>query len=257
MPDLANYAPLLAQVELRDRSEASCVSENGAFCFGWLSDNWDRYVEPTIEHLILVGVSVVAGFLIAFGLAYLSHRQRWLQPGFTTATGILYTIPSIAFFALLLPITGRGDTTAVIALTAFALQIIYRNIITGLNQVPADVKDAGVGMGMSTNQLFWRIELPMSVPEIIAGLRIATVSTVAIATLAVFAGAGGLGNQFTTDIDFKTNVIFASLICVAMAIILDICLVILQKFLAPWQSPKAERETKATRAADLGRRLPA
>ena len=96
-----------AQVEIRDRSEAAAASpRTGRSASTGSSDNWDRYVDPTIEHLILVGVSVVAGFLIAFGLAYLSHRRRWLQPGFTSATGILYTIPSIAFFALLLPITG-------------------------------------------------------------------------------------------------------------------------------------------------------
>ncbi|MBA2545318.1 MAG: ABC transporter permease [Solirubrobacterales bacterium] len=246
--------PLSAQVEIRDRSGGDCVTDNGAFCFDWLSDNWDRYVDPTIEHLILVAVSVIAGFLIAFGLAYLSHRKRWLQPGFTSATGILYTIPSIAFFALLLPITGRGTLTGLIALTAFALQILYRNINTGLNNVPDDVKEAGIGMGMSPNQLFWKIELPLSVPEIIAGLRIATVSTVAIATLAVFAGAGGLGGEFTTQIDFKTNVIFASLICVTMAIVFDVGLLIVQAFLSPWRSAAVEGKTKSRRAFGMFRR---
>lgn len=235
---------LLAQVEIRDRAGGDCVTDNGWFCFDWLSDNWDRWIDPTIEHLILVGVSVIAGFLIAFGLAYLSHRRRWLQPGFTSATGILYTVPSIAFFALLLPITGRGTLTGLIALTAFALQILYRNINTGLNNVPAEVKEAGIGMGMSPNQLFWKIELPLSVPEIVAGLRIATVSTVAIATLAVFAGAGGLGGEFTTQIDFKTSVIFTALICVGMAIILDVCLLILQSLLTPWRSPSFEEKAK-------------
>ena len=110
-------------------------------------------------------------------------------------TGVLYTVPSIAFFVLLLPITGRGTDTAIIALTAYTLQIIYRNIVAGLANVPAEAKDSGRGMGMTQRQLLWRVELPLAVPEIIAGLRIATVSTVAIATLAVFAGAGGLGAE--------------------------------------------------------------
>ena len=130
-------------------------------------------------------------------MALASHRRRWLVPPFIGATGVLYTIPSLAFFFLLLPITGRGTDTAIIALTAYTLQIIYRNIVAGLANVPREAKDAGRGMGMTDAQLLWRVELPLAVPEIIAGLRIATVSTVAIATLAVFAGGGrpGLGDR--------------------------------------------------------------
>ena len=107
----------------------------------------DRYVTPTLEHLVLVSVSVALGFAIAFGMALLSHRRRWLVPPFIGATGILYTIPSLAFFFLLLPITGRGTDTAIIALTAYNLQIIYRNIVAGLANVPAEAKDAGRGHG--------------------------------------------------------------------------------------------------------------
>ena len=120
MPDAGAAAQLLAQVEIRERTGESCPERNPFFCFDWAADNYDRYVDPTLEHIVLVGVSVVAGFLIAFALAYLSHRRRWLMPAFLGGTGILYTIPSMAFFALLLPITGRGDSvTAIIALTAF------------------------------------------------------------------------------------------------------------------------------------------
>jgi osmoprotectant transport system permease protein len=235
MPDAA--FSLLAQVEIRERTGESCVERNPFFCFDWAADNYDRYIDPTIEHLVLVMVSVVAGFLIAFALAYTSHRRRWLMPAFLGGTGILYTIPSVAFFALLLPVTGRGQLTAIIALTAFSLQIIYRNIVAGLANVPEGAKDAGRGMGMTANQLFRRVELPLAVPEIVAGLRIATVSTVAIATLAVFAGGGGLGTEFAGgQIDFKTNVIIASLLCVVMAVIFDLLLVLLQSFITPWRS---------------------
>jgi osmoprotectant transport system permease protein len=233
---LADLVPL-AQVEIRDRSgDTDCVVENGTFCFDWAADNIDRYVEPTLEHLVLVGVSVIAGFLIAFGLALLSHRRRWLIPPFITATGILYTVPSIAFFVLLLPFTGRGTVTGIIALTAYALQIIYRNMIAGLNNVPVEAKEAGRGMGMTDSQLFWRVELPLSVPEIVAGLRIATVSTVAIATLAFLAGAGGLGTEIYNQIDFKTNVLLAGGLCVAMAVTLDLALLLLQRLAAPWRT---------------------
>ena len=110
-------------------------------------------------------------------------------------------MPSIAFFLLLLPITGRGTDTAIIALTAYTLQIIYRNIVAGLANVPAEAKDAGRGMGMTDRQLLWRVELPLALPEIIAGLRIATVSTVAIATLAVFAGPAAWAAEIYADLD--------------------------------------------------------
>ncbi len=184
------------------------MQRNGAFCFEWAADNLvDRYLTPTLEHLALVSVSVALGFAIALGLALVSHRRRWLTPAITGLTGVLYTVPSIAFFLLLIPITGRGTDTAIIALTAYTLQIIYRNAVAGLANVPAEARDSGRGMGMTPRQLLWRVELPLAVPEIIAGLRIATVSTVAIATLAVFAGAGGLGAEIYANLTFKTGII--------------------------------------------------
>ncbi|MGH2955665.1 MAG: ABC transporter permease [Solirubrobacterales bacterium] len=251
----ASLAPELAQVEIRDRSDTNCVQEDGTFCFDWAIDNLDRYVTPTLEHLLLVGVSVIAGFVLAFALALLSHRQRWLIPPFTGATGILYTIPSLAFFFLLLPVTGRGRDTAIIALTAYTLQIIYRNVVAGLNNVPGEAKDAGRGMGMTERQLLWRVELPLSVPEIVAGLRIATVSTVAIATLAVFAGGGGLGVEIYNSIDFKTGLLIASFLAVGMAVLFDLLLVLMQRLLTPWTAaPAGERTERGSRFIDLFRR---
>jgi osmoprotectant transport system permease protein len=230
----------LAQSELgpdffRDRSNPDCVQRNGAFCFGWAADNIDRYVTPTLQHLAMVSVSVALGFVIALGLAVLSHRRRWLVPGITGLTGILYTVPSIAFFLLLIPITGRGTDTAIIALTAYTLQIIYRNTVAGLSNVPAEARDSGRGMGMTPRQLLLGVELPLAVPEIIAGLRIATVSTVALATLAVFAGAGGLGAEIYSNLTFKTNIIIAGGIAILMAIGFDALLVGAQRLISPWR----------------------
>jgi osmoprotectant transport system permease protein len=225
----------------RDRSEPSCIQDNGAFCFDWAIDNYsDRYLGPALEHIALVGVSVAAGFAIALALALLSHRRRWLIPPLNVSTGVLYTIPSIAFFFLLLPITGRGNVTAVIALTAYTLQILYRNIVAGLANVPAESKDAGRGMGMSDRQLLWRVELPLALPEIVAGLRIATVSTVALATLAVFAGGDGLGQELVggSNIEFKTGVILAGGSAIVIAILFDVGLVLTQRLLAPWRRVK-------------------
>ena len=221
----------------KDRSESDCISDNGFFCVNWALDNLERYTTPALEHILLVLISVAAGFVIAMALALASHRRRWLIPPLNISTGILYTIPSIAFFFLLLPITGRGNVTAVIALTAYTLQILYRNIIAGLANVPADSKDAGRGMGMSDRQLLWRVELPLALPEIIAGLRIATVSTVALATLAVFAGGDGLGNELIggSNLTFRTGVLMAGGAAILIAITFDLLLVLAQRLLAPWR----------------------
>src|SRR3954468_7429744 len=225
-------APLLAQVVIHNRQNPDCIQRNELFCPGWAIDNIDRYVDPTVQHLILVFASVCFGFAIAFGLSLLAHRFHWLGPPFLGATGVLYTIPSIAFFFLLLPITGRGRTTAIIALTAFTLQIIYRNITTGLHNVPADIRDAGSGMGLTRQQLLWRVELPLALPEIIAGLRVATVSTVAIATLAVFVNGGGLGTEIYTGSEFfKTGIIIAGGLAMLMAISFDLVLLGTQRIL--------------------------
>src|SRR5436190_4267162 len=212
-----------------------CVASNGTFCFGWAADNIDRYVGPAFKQAYLVSLSVALGFAIALALAVLSHRRRWLVPPLTGATGVLYTVPSLAFFSLLLPITGFGTATAVIPLSAYTLQIIYRNIVAGLANVPPESKDAGRGMGMTETELLWRVELPLAVPEIIAGLRIATVSTVAISTLAFFAGAGGLGAEIYSDLSFKTNIIVAGALVMAMAMVFDLLLLGLQRLVTPWR----------------------
>jgi osmoprotectant transport system permease protein len=239
LAELATVLPIAQQGNgfVRDPSEAgtTCVADNDTVCIGWAIDNIDRYVTPTLEHLLLVVLSVAFGFLIAFAMALVSHRRRWLVPTFTGATGVIYTIPSIALFLILLPVTGRGTVTAVIALTLYTLQIIYRNIVTGLANVPEASRDAGRGMGMTERQLLWRVELPLAVPEIIAGLRIATVSTVAIATLAVFAGAGGLGAEIYNNITFKTGIVVCGTIAIAIAIGFDALYVGCQRLLSPWR----------------------
>src|SRR5829696_9904707 len=228
-PMATALAPLVGQVEIHSRTgeNAPCQAQEGkVFCLGWAIDNFDRYTTPLLNQLFLVLIAVAIGFAVAFVFAILSHRQQWLVPTFTAATGVLYTIPSLAFIFLLLPITGLGWTTAIIVLSIYTLQIIYRNIVAGLANVPAETKDAGRGMGMTQRQLLWRVELPLAVPEIVAGLRIATVSTVAIATFAFFAGAGGLGEPLYADIAFKTNVIISGGLAILMAIAFDALLVV-------------------------------
>ena len=236
MIEATAWAPLLAQVEIRDRSEASCISQN-KLCPGWIIDNFDRYTDPLAQHLYLVLTSVAIGFAIAFTLALVARRRRWLVGPIIGLTGVLYTLPSLAVFFLLLPITGRGSTTAIIALTAYTLQIIFRNIVIGLQNVPEEARDAGRGVGLTDRQLLWRVELPLAIPDIVAGLRIATTSTVGLATLAVFAGAGGLGEQIVTgsNITFKTGVVAAGGLAVLMAFLLDVVLLVVQRALTPWR----------------------
>jgi osmoprotectant transport system permease protein len=233
-------SPELAQVELRDRAsgEGGCVADNG-FCPDWIADNFDRYVDPLWQHVFLTVVSVGIGFAISFGLALLAHRRRWLVGPITQITGILYTLPSLAVFFLLLPITGRGNSTAIIALVAYSLLIIFRNVMTGLDNVPEDTKDAGRGMGLTERQLLWRVELPLALPEILAGLRIASTTTVGLATLAFFAGAGGLGEQIFADINFKSNVVAAGGLAVLLAAVLDGLILLAQYAVTPWTRARA------------------
>jgi osmoprotectant transport system permease protein len=224
----------LAQVEIHERGgDASCVADNG-FCPGWIADNLDRYVNPLLEHVYLTVVSVGIGFAIAFALALLAHRRRALIGPITQVTGMLYTLPSVAVFFLLLPVTGRGKTTAIVALVAYTLLIIFRNVMTGLDNVPAETRDAARGMGLTDRQLLWRVELPLALPEILAGLRIASTTTVGLATLAFFAGAGGLGGEIFSDITFKSNVAVAGGMAVLLAAGLDALILLAQRLITPW-----------------------
>jgi osmoprotectant transport system permease protein len=228
------FEPLLAQLETRDRSGAGCVAENG-FCPEWIAENWERYVDPFFQHIYLTVIPVAIGFVIAFGLALLAHRRQWLVGPVIGITGALYTIPSVAFFFLLQPLTGLGNTTAIVALVCYTLLIIFRNVITGLRAVPVEAKDAARGMGLTDRQMLWRVELPLALPEILAGLRIATVTTVGLAALAFLAGAGGLGAELDQDPFFKSNVAVAGGLAILLAALLDVLILGFQRLATPWQ----------------------
>jgi osmoprotectant transport system permease protein len=212
----------------------SCVAENETVCWGWAFDNADRWVTPTLDHLLLVALSVAFGFVIALAMGILSHRRRWLIPAFTGASGVLYTIPSIALFLLLLPISGRGNVTAVIALTLYTLQIIYRNIVTGLANVPEAARDSGRGMGMTERQVLTGIELPLAWPLIFAGIRTAAVYVVATAPLAAIAGGGGLGDIILNQPTYRlVGGIAATIVVVVLAFAVDALLAAAQRAVTP------------------------
>ena len=220
----------------RDVGDLCQAQPDHVFCFDWAKENLDRFETPTVQHLQIVIPAIVIGFVVAFALALLAHRNRWLQPPLLAATGVLYTIPSIAFFFLLLPVTGLGRDTAIIVLAAYTLQIIFRNTVLGLNNVPESVKDAARGMGLTQRQILWKVELPLAIPEIIAGLRVAVVSTIAIATLAVLISAGGLGTQmYGSNLTFPTSIIIAGAIVMLMALAIDAILLLVQRITTPWR----------------------
>jgi osmoprotectant transport system permease protein len=231
---------VFAQIQIRKRTGGGCVADNG-FCPDWISHNINKYWSPLLEHVYLTLVSLAIGFVIAFTLALIAHRRRWLTGPIIGVTGALYTVPSVAAFFLLLPITGRGNLTAIVALVAYTLLILFRNITTGLRNVPADVIDAARGMGLTDNQILRQVELPLATPEILAGVRIALTTTVGLATLAFFAGGGGLGEQIysekagTGGIFFKSNVVVAGGLAVLLAAVGDLLILTGQRLALPWR----------------------
>jgi osmoprotectant transport system permease protein len=231
----------LAQTQIGDPGGTdSCVASNG-FCPEWIAENIDRYWTPLLEHVYLTVVPVAIGFAISMALAILAHRRRWLTGPIITITGIFFAIPSVAAFFLLQPITGLGYTTAMVALVSYTLLIIFRNITTGLRNVPAETRDAALGQGLTPRQVLFRVEMPLAVPEIMAGLRVACSTTVGLAALAVFAGAGGLGGEILRGSDkfFKSNVVVAGGLCVLLAAVLDLLILALQRAMTPWQRARA------------------
>jgi osmoprotectant transport system permease protein len=227
----------LGALVIHERSQSNCVSNNG-FCPEWIADNWHRYEQPFWQHVYLTIVALAIGFLIAASMALVAHRRRWLIGPIAVTTGVMYTIPSLSLFFLLQPITGRGNTTALIALVSYTLLIIFRNVIAGLDNVGAETRDAARGLGLTERQVLWKVELPLALPEIMAGLRVAATTTVGLATLAFFAGAGGLGGAIFSDLNFKSNVVVAGGLCVLLAVALDLLILGAQRLLTPWRKAR-------------------
>lgn len=159
----------------------------------YLRDNPDRVLELTRQHIELVAISILVAMLIGVPLGILITRLRWLEGPVIGTTGVLYTLPSLALFAILIPYTGLGRSTVVVALILYSLLAIVRNTVTGIDGVPPATVDAAHGMGMTGMQRLVMVELPLALPVILAGVRVATVAAVGIATVGAVLGAGGLG----------------------------------------------------------------
>lgn len=202
----------------------------------WIGRNMDQIVERTWEHLGLTAVSVLLGLVISVGLAIIALRWRWTYAPITWVTGLMYTIPSLALFALLVPIVGLNATNAVIALTSYTLLIIIRNLVAGIDGVPASVMEAADGMGYTRQGRFWRMEVPLALPAIIAGLRIATVTTVGLVTVTAVLGLGGYGFFILRGLNtfFWTQILVGVVLSVVLATLLDVGFIWLERLLSPW-----------------------
>ncbi len=215
----------------------SCVRENRTFCWDWFHDHWGDTFQPALlQHIKLTVIAVSIGFVIALAAALVAHRRGWFEGPFTVVSGILYTIPSLALFQLLVPFTGLSVTTAEIALVSYTLLILFRNILVGLRDVPEEVRESARGMGLSSRQILWRVELPLAVPAIVAGLRVAVVTVISLATVAAFVVDEGLGAPIFQSIasPFNTAFIAAGALAVLLALTADALLVGAQRLLTPW-----------------------
>jgi osmoprotectant transport system permease protein len=216
-----------------------CVADNGFFCPGWFGDNWGSIFWPALrDHIILAVIAVVVGTAISFVLAILAYRKGWVTTPITFVTGLLYTIPSLALFQILVPITGLSRLTAEIALVSYTLLILFRNFLTGLTEVPDEVRESARGMGLTQRQMLTRVELPLALPAMIAGLRIATVTVISLATIAALVGINqGLGVPIFQALQrgpFNTELVGGSVMAILLAVFADLLLVLLQRVLTPW-----------------------
>ena len=202
----------------------------------WIADHSDQIGTQLLEHIYLTALAIRFGFLIAFPLGLVAYRYRRLYSPIAGITGILYTIPSLALFAVLQAYTGLTTTTAVIGLTSYTLLILIRNIVSGLDGVPVDVREAARGMGYSPRQILWRVDLPLAAPVIAAGVRIATVTTIGLVTVTALIGKGGLGYFILLGIRgfFPTAALLGSVLSVALAVVVDALLLSSQRVVTPW-----------------------
>ncbi len=209
----------------------------------WIQDNQGQIWEQTVEHLQLTLIAVGIGFLIAMVLSLVGIRFRGLYGPITGVAGILYTIPSLALFAFFVPITGLSTTTAEIGLVSYTLLILIRNITSGLDAVPPAVREAARGLGYRQPRLFWEVELPLAVPSIVAGLRIATVTVIGLVTVTSIISLGGLGLFILDGLrrDFLTPLIVGTVLTVLLAVVLDAVLLLVERWLTPATRARAPR----------------
>ncbi|MEU4350816.1 ABC transporter permease [Streptomyces sp. NPDC023838] len=213
-----------------------CLARNEWICGEYLSSRRSILWDAVVQHLQLTVVSVAIGLAVALPLAVAARRWRWAAGPVLGVTTVLYTIPSLAMFSLLLPVYGLSATLVVAGMVLYSLTLLVRNILAGLRAVPDETRQAARGMGYGPVRLLLAVELPLALPAAMAGLRIATVSAVSLVTVGAIVGYGGLGNLIYSGMNtyFKAQVLTASVLCVVIAIVADLVLLLAQRLLTPW-----------------------
>ncbi len=226
------------RVTLPAAAEPSCYSRltNDWICLQYVEDRKSEIVDATIEHIEITVAAVLLGIVIAFPLALLARRLPRLESSILGISTGIYTIPSLALFPLLLPFTGLSPTTVVVGLALYALTILVRSMLEGLRAVPDDVRESAIGLGYGATRLLFRVDLPLALPVMMAGLRVATVSTVALTTVGSLVSYGGLGNLIKDGVEsnFRAELFTAAVLCVVLAVLLDVVIVVVQRLLTPW-----------------------
>jgi osmoprotectant transport system permease protein len=213
----------------------------------WIADNLDVILLAIWQHIVLTAVPLAAGFVISLALAIWAVRKPFVYGPVTAVTGILYTIPSLAAFALLVPVFGFSMLVAFVPLTTYTLLILFRNIVAGFQGVPGDVLEAADGMGYRSRERLLRVEIPLAVPLMITGIRLAAVTLIGLATVASILGSsfGGLGQLITEGLQtfFPTKYVLGAVLSVLLAFVVDFGLVRLERIATPWARARAEQAT--------------
>lgn len=212
-------------------------SGNPWLSWEYVSTHSQELLEAGKEHVLLTVGAIVLALAVAFPLAMLIRRVPRLEAPIVGLSGVLYTIPSLALISLLWPVFGLSPLTVMVALAVYALLVVLRNTLVGLQGVSSEVTDAARGMGFDSRRMLWRVELPMALPTILAGIRIATVSTVGLVTIGALVGHGGYGSLILSGFQqnfWHAQIMTATLLCVALAVVLELLLVLLERKLVPW-----------------------
>ncbi|GAA2262795.1 hypothetical protein GCM10010232_63140 [Streptomyces amakusaensis] len=213
-----------------------CLARNEWICGEYLSTRRSILGDAVVQHLQLTVAAVLIGLAVAVPLAVAARRWRWAAGPVLGITTVLYTIPSLAMFSLLLPVYGLSASIVIAGLVFYSLTLLVRNILAGLRAVPEETRQAARGMGYGPVRLLLAVELPLALPAAMAGLRIATVSAVSLVTIGAIVGYGGLGNLIYSGMNtyFKAQVLTASVLCVVIAVTADLLLLLVQRYATPW-----------------------
>ncbi|UNS98236.1 ABC transporter permease [Streptomyces tubbatahanensis] len=232
-----------------------CLAQNDWLCGEYLRTRQSELLDATVEHVWITAASVGIALLLALPLAVAARRWRAARGPALGVTTVLYTIPSLAMFALLLPVFGLSAAVVVTGLVLYSLTVLVRNILAGLDAVPAEAREAARGMGYGPGRLLFEVELPLALPALLAGVRIATVTAVSLTTIGAIVGYGGLGNLIYDGMEsyFKSQVLTASAICVLLAVAADVLLLWLGRALTPWTRSRTRARRGGKRSGRTGK----